>query len=202
MPTAAEWRRLLPWLGIALAALAAGAALIWYSQQTLIKSRPQLVAAQAERAQNREKLSRIAEEEREVREKAAVYRQLTTLGIMGQERRLEWADTIARIRTSRELLDLRYRVEPRKPLGSIPGKPANVEFYSSLMIIELAMLHEGDLFRLLADLRESGNAYYSIRNCAISRVAQQPSATSGIVPRLSAQCSIELITIVDPGAKT
>ena len=37
------------------------------------------------------------------------------------------------------------------------------------MRVELALLHEEDLLRFLADLRDSGNAYYSVRNCALSR---------------------------------
>jgi hypothetical protein len=202
MPTSAEFKKLTPWIAIFVVCVLAGGGLIWLAERLLAQERQQLAAAQTERTQNREKLSRISDEEREVREKAEVYSRLKSLGLIGSERRLEWADTMRRVRSSRELLDLRYRVEPRRVLGSIPGKPANVEFYSSLMIIEMSMLHEGDLLRLLSDLRESGNAYYSVSSCSISRLTQAPAnAAPSVAPRLSAQCNIELITIIDPGAK-
>ena len=106
-------------------------------------------------------------------EKLDVYQRLKQLNILGEERRLEWADAITRIRTQRELLDLRYRVDRQRLLASVPGKPANVDFFASTMRVELALLHEEDLLRFLADLRDSGNAYYAVRNCALTRTGQR-----------------------------
>jgi len=184
----------------ALALLAAGAGLVWAAQQSVRGAQGRLAAAAAERKENTERLMRIAEEEREVKEKLNVYRQLKQLNILGEERRLEWADAISRIRNQRELLDLRYRVERQKLLVSAPGKPANVDFYASTMKVELALLHEEDLLRFLADLRASGNAYYSVKHCLITRTGQAATGAS-IVPRLRADCEIDLITIIDRAAK-
>jgi hypothetical protein len=184
----------------ALAMLAIGAALLWSSGESLRAATQRLTAAQAERMQNGERLARIAEEEREVKEKIAVYQQLKEFNILGEERRLEWADAMTRIRAQRELLDVRYRVERQKLLVSVPGNPASVDFYASTMKVELALLHEEDLLRFLADLRNSGNAYYAIKKCALSRTG--PTATgTGIAPRLRAECDIDLITVLDRAAK-
>jgi len=122
------------------------------------------------------------------------------LNIIGEERRIEWADAMTRIRAQRELLDMRYRVERQKLLVSLPGKPGNVDFYASTMKVDLALLHEEDLFRFLADLRNSGNAYYAVKRCAISRTGQAATG-AGIVPRLRADCEIDLITVLDRAAK-
>ena len=97
--TREELRRLALPLVIALVMLAAGGALIWSAGQALDSAQRALTAAQAERRQNNERLARIAEEEREVREKIDVYQRLKALNILGEERRLEWADAISRIRT-------------------------------------------------------------------------------------------------------
>jgi hypothetical protein len=184
----------------AFALLIVGAALIWSTGESLRTARQQLTLAQAERMQNGERLARIAEEEREVKEKIAVYQQLKQLNILGEERRLEWADAMTRIRAQRELLDMRYRVERQRLLVSLPGKPAGVDFYASTMKVELALLHEEDLLRFLADLRNSGNAYYAVKKCALSRTG--PAATgTGIAPRLRADCDIDLITVLDRAAK-
>jgi hypothetical protein len=183
-----------------IALLAVGAAFLWSSGESLRAATQQLAAAQAERMQNGERLARIAEEEREVKEKIAVYQQLRQLNILGEERRLEWADAMTRIRAQRELLDVRYRVERQRLLVSVPGKPANIDFYASTMKVELALLHEEDLLRFLADLRNSGNAYYAVKRCAISRTGQTATGTS-IVPRLRASCDIDLITVLDRAAK-
>jgi hypothetical protein len=185
---------------VAAAFLAAGAGLIWSANQSLVTAKRDMAAAQDERRKNAERLARIAEEEREVIEKHDVYKQLKTLSILGEERRLEWADAITRIRTQRELLDLSYRVDRQRLLKTVPGKPDNVEFLASTMRVQLQLLHEEDLLRFLSDLRASGNAYYAVKSCQIQRTGQAATGTT-ITPRLRAQCEIDLITAIDRGAK-
>jgi hypothetical protein len=180
--------------------LGAGATLVQSAGTSLAAAQRSLAAAQAQRREGTERLARIAEEEREVKEKLDVYQRLRRLNILGEEQRLEWADAITRIRTQRELLDLRYRVERQQLLYSAVGKPANVDFFASTMKVDLALLHEEDLLRFLADLRDSGNAYYAVRRCAIQRTGQAATGTT-ITPRLRADCDIDLITIVDRSAK-
>jgi hypothetical protein len=86
-------------------------------------------------------------------------------------------------------------------VNSLPGKPAGVEFYASTMRVDLALLHEEDLLRFLADLRASGNAYYAVRRCAMTRSGAAAAALN-ITPRLRGDCTIDLITIVDRAAKS
>jgi hypothetical protein len=169
-------------------------------QQEQRAARGEVAAAREARTQARERLARIAEEEREVKEKLQVYLRLRELGVLGEERRLEWADAMTRIRTQRELPDLRYRVERKRLLTSVGAKGASVDFYASTMKVDVAALHEGDLFNFLTDLRDTGNAYYAVRRCSISRTGPAPTA-AGLVPRLRADCDIDLITIIDRAAK-
>ena len=187
-------------LVLALALLAAGGAFVWSANDARAKALFRLSAAQAERKQTAERLARIAEEEREVHEKLDVYKQLKRLHILGEEQRLEWADAITRIRRDRELLDLSYRVDRQKVLKSVAGKPATVDFYASLMRVQLDLLHEEDLLRFLADLRASGNAYYAVKSCNLTRTGLAATGTS-MTPRLRAVCEIDLITLIDGAAK-
>ena len=180
--------------------LGSGGALIWGADQALKSAQRDAAAAQIERQQSGERLARIAEEEREVKEKIDVYNRLKALNIIGEERRLEWADAVNRIRSQRELLDVRYRVERQRLLLSVPGKPANVDFYASAMRVDLALLHEEDLLRFLGDLRESGNAFYAVRGCTLTRTG--PGTGAAAAARLRAECNIDLITIRDRAAKS
>jgi hypothetical protein len=198
--TREEMRKLALPLAAALGLLALGAALIWGGRASYEAAQRDFAATQAERRQNAERLARIAEEEREVSEKLDVYKQLKSLNILGEERRLEWADAITRIRTQRELLDLSYRVDRQRLLKSVPGKPGSVDFFASTMRVQLALLHEEDLLRFLADLRASGNAYYAVRSCNLARTGQAATGTT-ITPRLRATCEIDLVTVIDRGAK-
>jgi len=199
--TREELKRLaLPAL-VAVLLVAFGLVLIKLASDSRSEANQRLAAARAERNQSTERLARIAEEEREVKAKLDVYQQLKQLRVLGEERRLEWADAIARIRAQRELLDLRYRVERQQLLVSVPGKPANVDFFASTMQVNMALLHEEDLLRFLADLRASGNAYYSVKKCVVTRNAQAATGAT-LAPRLRAECGIDLITILDRAAKS
>jgi hypothetical protein len=198
--SARDLRQLVLPLLACVALLAAGSALITWSVGQRAAAERSLAAARDGRSQARERLMRIAEEEREVKEKLEVYRRLKDIGILGEERRLEWADAMGRIRTELELPDLRYRVERQQLLKTVPGKPADVDFYASTMHVVLALLHEGDLLRFLGGLRASGNAYYAVRGCSVGRIGQ-PTASTGLSPRLRAECEIDLITILDRAAK-
>jgi hypothetical protein len=184
----------------ALLLLGAGGGLIWGADVALKAALRQAALAQRERQLSTERLARIAEEEREVKEKINVYQRLKALHIIGEERRLEWADAVARIRAQRELLDVRYRVERQRLLLSAPGKPGNIDFFASTMRVDLALLHEEDLLRFLGDLRDSGNAYYAVRSCSMSRTGNAGGGAT-LVPRLRADCNIDLITLIDRGAK-
>jgi hypothetical protein len=174
--------------------LAAGLALVWTARQALAHEQRKLALAQADRRHVAERLLRIAHEEREVRDHVELYQRLKELRILGSERRLEWVEALTRIRAERELLDLRYQVERQKVLKTLPGSPAGLDLRSSSMTVELALLHEGDLLGFLEDLRASGNAYYSVRHCTITRAGPAPSAGS-IAPRLRGVCQIDLITL-------
>jgi len=198
--TREELKRLALPLIIAVVLIAAGVGLIYSADEGLRVARARLAVAQTERRQSTERLARIAEEEREVSQKIDVYKQLKSLNILGEERRLEWADSINRIRVQRELLDVRYRVERQKLITSAAGKPANVDFFASTMRVDLQLLHEEDLLRFLADLRASGNAFYSVKKCVLTRTGQSGGGPT-MTPRLSAQCDIDLITIIDRAAK-
>ena len=201
--TAAGFRKLIFPIAMALTMTACGAALIWFVNVQLIGANVTFAAVKKDRVQARERLARISEEEREVKQRIEVYRRLRDLHIIGKERRLDWADAIQRIRFQREMLDVRYRIEPQKVLISIPGKPGKVDFNVSAMRLELALLHEGDLLTFLDDLRDAGNAYVSVRRCIVTRSgsAASPAATPTLTPRLRAECQIDLITVLDAGAK-
>lgn len=199
--SARELRLLALPLAACIALLAAGSVLITWTQGKRQAAVATLAESRITRARAKERLMRIAEEEKEVKEKLEVYQQLKDLGIIGDEQRLEWADAMARIRTERELPDLRYRVERQRMIASVPGKPANVDFFASTMRVDLALLHEGDLLNFLSDLRASGKAYYSVRRCTLSRTGQL-AAAAVLAPRLQAECEIDLITILDRAAKT
>lgn len=194
-------RRWLPAAGAAVLMAIAGAALVVASRLELADAGRQLAAARTERNQAQERLARIAQDEREVTQRIGLYRRLTELNIVGSERRMEWTESIARIRDQRQIPDLRYQIAPRRMLATHPGKAGSVDSYASTMKVELGLLHEGDLVGFLQDLRAAGNAYYAVNRCALNRTAA-PASGPASAPRLRAACEIDLITLEDGGSRT
>ena len=185
-------------VGIAL--VAAGAAAVGVTGQLLKTARAEQQTAAAERAAEQNKFARASDEEREIREKLVDYRKLLDRGVVGEERRFDWVDRIGEIKTKHKLLEIKYSIEPQRAVD-YPGiaGPGEVEFRASSMKLDMALLHEEDLFRFLDDLRHALSAYVVVKSCMMER-SERPSAERGLAPRLRAACDLDLVTIRDKKA--
>jgi hypothetical protein len=193
-------RRLLGPAVVALALVGAGAAAVAVTSQLLKKTQAEQQAVRAEREAEQHKFLRATDEERDIREKLVDYRKLVDRGLVGEERRLDWVDRINEIKAARKLLDIKYTID-RQRLVDYPGigGPGDVEFLTSPMNLDMALLHEEDLFRFLSDLRSALSAHVVVRSCAMERT-ERPGSDRVVAPHLRATCSIDLITIRDKRA--
>jgi len=137
----------------------------------------------------------VEEEERDIRENLVHYRDLVKRGIVGPERRLDWIDAITGIKNARRLFEIRYAIEPQRPLD-YPGvaTKGNAGFMVSRMKLDMLLLHEEDLLGFLADLNASGKATSRCATAASQR-AEQGAPSRTITPKLRANCTIDLITL-------
>jgi len=189
-------------LVIAIILAAAGIAAVVASKQFLERTRVEHKAALAERQAIQDRLSRATEEEREIREKLVDYRRLLARGVIGDERRLEWVETIGQIKNENKLFEIKYQIEPQRTL-ELPGiRPsAEVEFRVSALKVEMQLLHEGDLIVFLDGLRRNLKSHVLVRSCTIQRIDRSGS-DRGVSPRLRADCNIDLVTIKDRQLKS
>lgn len=171
--------------GAALAFGGIGA--LFIAQTMLSDTQAQAEAAARERQNVQSKLSQTTREKSEISSKIDEYRRLLHRGLIGPEKRLDWVDALLIVQEENKLSDLQYSIDPQKPFD-YPGvtQSAGVETLSSPMKLELNMLHEGDLFRVLAGLRQRLPPYMAVNDCAIERQADG---------RLKASCKADLITI-------
>lgn len=180
--------------------LAAGVALFLAARQDVAAAGRELAAARGEQARAHERRVRAAQGADEAAARVAQYRQLAGLRILGPERRLEWTESLARLRAQLALPELRYQIAPRRLLQSLAEGPRGVALYASALTLDMGLAHEGDLFRFLDGLRQSGNAYYAVRRCALERVPAVVGPNSGGA-RIRARCELDLITIQDGGGR-
>jgi hypothetical protein len=164
----------------------------WSEQATLGQ-------AQAEAARNEAqgRLARANEEEHEIKLNMQQYRTLASQGIVGEENRLDWIERIAAIKAARKLYDIRYEISEQKKDENSP--PSGPEIMVSRMLLTLPLLHEEDLFHLLADLRAANRGYFLVKGCTISRVLNAIDRRI-LAPTLDASCLLDFYTIRERAA--
>jgi hypothetical protein len=196
LPPGASQRLAVPGI-VAAALIAGGAAAVLLSQGLVRKAAGEQQTAAAERLSAQNKLDRANDEERDIRDRLVDYRKLLDRGVIGEEQRLNWVDRIGEIKTARKLFDVKYSIDVQKPVD-YPGLAGagDVELMASPMKLDMALLHEEDLFRFLDDLRGALSAHVVVKSCSIQR-NQRATGERGLVPRLEASCEIDLVTIRD-----
>ncbi len=177
--------------------LALGAACLLTSEHYLNAAKKARDTARQSRVAIQERVSRVSEEEREIRENLVHYEQMRRRGMVGEHNRLDWIESITRIKKDRKLFEIKYGIEAQRPLD-YPGIVATgtVNFVVSRMKLEMLLLHEEDLLTFLADLEAAGKAYVSVRHCSLNRIERGavPSATA-LQPRLRADCQVDLVSV-------
>lgn len=181
----------------ALAMLACGVAAVVASNHYLAKARLERQAAAEERRDAQDRLSRATSEEREIREKLVDYKKALERGIIGDEQRLDWVDTIAQIKAARRLNEIKYTIAPQKAFDA-QSAGGDVEFRVSELRLEMQLLHEEDLLGFLDDLRRQLKTHVMVRACSVQRTDRSGGIErSGVTPRLRAECTVDLVTIRD-----
>lgn len=177
-----------------LALMLAGTACYFYADSYLQETRQLGTAAAAQRAEVQTRLASANEEEREIKASLQQYQALAARGIVGEEKRLDWVDTVTAIKNERRLFSIGYSIEPQKELdypGFSPG--GSVKFMVSRVKITMQLLHEEDLLNFIDDLAKRGKPYLSVRSCNVAREGLGGGTT--LAPRLQANCVFDLITI-------
>ena len=184
-----DFKRIRSSMLLSLAMLFCGSLTVYYA----INDRRQAQRTQANTARVLSgadaKLKQVSNEESEVKKKSLIFNQLQERGVIGDEQRLEWIELLKDIRDRRRLLDLEYEIAPQR---QIEGSSDNdFSFYASAMKLQVKLLHEEDLERLLADLRSQAKALIMARSCTVSRLP----IVSDEHANLLAACEIDWITL-------
>ncbi len=184
-------------LAIAAAAIMIilGIGCVAVSDYYLGQARNENAAAKQRRLEAQKRVEQVAEEEREIRRNLVSYQSMVSRGMASEQNRLDIIDEIARIKKERRLFEIRYDIEPQKPL-SYPGMhPAGpLDFVGSRMKLEMLLLHEQDLLGFLDDLIGSAKTYISVRGCTVTR-SDGGLPPFAVAPRLRSECELDLIAL-------
>jgi len=138
----------------------------------------------------------IDEQRRQIETWLPAYRSLRAVGVIGEERRLEWIETLRAAAARVGLPSLRYRIEPRTAHEAEAGvDTGGHDAFSTVVHIEAGLLHEGDLERLIRELGSTEAGLFHIEHCGIRRSGPNFVMRPGVI-NLSAECDLRWFTFV------
>ncbi len=123
------------------------------------------------------------------------FAELEKAGIVGEEQRLWWAQTLRDTATELRLPYLRYTAAPSEAFEApylIEGTAAPV--FATTMDLDAGLVHEGDLLRLFERLRDKAPGFMSVAGCTLERVnGDAPPKPDGA--NLASTCQLRWFSI-------
>lgn len=154
----------------------------------------------------RQALASIEQERRELTSRrqareqfSAMYRDLVAGGIVGPDQRLQWVQALRSSTSNLGLPYLRYSTGPQEAFTApylVAGISAPV--MSSPMELQLGLVHEGDLLRLLDNLEKFPGLFH-VRSCNLERPERNTPPESSQA-NLSGSCQLAWFSIPAGGS--
>ena len=150
--------------------------------------------------QSKQRLDSVYAERREIDDYLPRFNTLQSLGALGNENRLDWIERIASVRSELGLPRLVYTIEPRQASQHILQPVAGLAFETSRMKVDFALVHEGDLLRLIERLRTPAMGIFELRACTLARL-QTPPTVDGVKAgtafdgNLEGSCELDWISL-------
>ena len=148
--------------------------------------------------QARQQLQSSGMEKETIIQYLPMYNDLLAKGFIGEERRIEWIETLRQIHAQHKLFSIDYSIglqERYKP-SFLPNLGSFV-LHRSVMSVKLDMLHEGDILALIDGLHEQTTPFI-VRDCEISRPVGAKVDAKNVAANMQANCEIDWLTLRDP----
>ena len=123
------------------------------------------------------------------------YEMFRTHGFVANERRVDLLEVLREAGEEVGLPSLRYSLEPQRVLTPPPSIESDgIRLHASRVDLELGLLHELDLLRLLKLVRAEVPGLVSVDRCALVRQGDVPQPSSSD-PNIGATCSLWLFSV-------
>ena len=134
----------------------------------------------------------VDQEEKQVKQFLPGFITLYNEGLLGEERRLNWIETLREVSDKIQLLSLRYEIGSQIPYT--PDYSVNTGIYrmfSSPMKLNVDLLHVVDLERLFQDLNRQAQGIYNVSSCKLTRRGISVEFKPEVTPNISAECDLK-----------
>ncbi len=143
----------------------------------------------------------VDHEEKLLRDYYPQFVELYRQGIIGREKRLNWIEALRQASEKIRLPSLNYSINSQEE--HIPEYSINYSgytLYRSSMELNLGLLHEGDLFKLMDYMNRAADGIYTISECSFSMKGREIKFEKNSA-NISVQCLLNWITIDLPGGQ-
>ncbi len=196
--TQQDWRKLrYPIVGLGAVLVLVGL-LVSFADQYRTKNEMALQTQQNLLNQARQKFQSSGLEKEMIIQYLPIYNDLLAKGFIGEERRIEWIETLRQIHAKHKLFSIDYSIglQEHYTPGFIPNL-GGFRLNRSVMSLKLDMLHEGDILALLDGLHEQTTPFI-VRDCEIKRPIGAVVNSKNIAANMQANCEIDWLTLRDP----
>jgi hypothetical protein len=120
------------------------------------------------------KINSSVENNQIIDEFEANFLKLVNQGVVGEENRLSWFETIQSTAKKRGMPSVKYSISERKALqaSNLSMQYQGIDVFKSVMTLNIRMAHEGDLFALLNDLRKA-DGLFAVDNCDVKKISNK-----------------------------
>jgi hypothetical protein len=174
--------------------------LVGYAENRKSRNQQAVELQQRQLDQARQRYQSSGQEKETIIKYLPLYRKLIEDGFIGEERRIEWVDGLRTVHQQNKLFGINYTIntqEEYKPTFAL--NVGTFTLYRSVMKLELAMLHEGDLLTLISELDVQQTTPFIVRDCEITRTGA--INTNNLATNMRANCELDWLTIREPQAK-
>ena len=196
--TQQDWRKLrYPIIGLGAALILVGL-LVSFADQYRAKNETALQTQQNLLNQARQKFQSSGVEKEMIMQYLPAYNNMLASGFIGEERRIEWIETLRNTHAKHKLFSIDYSIglqESYKP--SFMPNLGNFRLNRSIMSLKLDMLHEGDMLAIIDGLHEQTTPFI-VRDCEIKRPIGALINVKNIAANMQANCEIDWLTLRDP----
>lgn len=179
---------------ISVLTLVLGAIIAYVSNGVLIEAQQSKITADREWSEAHRKLERTKSEKEDLQGYYHQYQNLVEQNVIGQERRLDWIETIEKIRNKLNIFSVKYKLEPQETLNFETVTTSNsFDLHRSNMTLDFSLLHEGQLLNFLDTLSKEAKGMYLLESCTLTR--NDFVRQLRFIPNLQAECTLGWITL-------
>ena len=124
------------------------------------------------------------------------YNDYKSSGLIGEERRLSWIESLESTNEVLKLPMLTYNLLPQEKFVRPGLKVKNkIVVNSTPMLLTMGLLHEEDLLAVLEGLRLSIKNLFMVESCSLNRSGSIVSSLNTKATNINSRCTIKWVTI-------